>query len=63
MKKISDNFQDILLKYNIKAKIGSFERSIVLGIIDNYHIPPILGRYTFLETFKLTLENFITTFS
>mgnify|MGYP001612176544 CR=1 FL=1 len=52
-----------LLKERIKARIGKLERTIVLGIIDSYRIPPILGRYAFLETFKVVLEKFTTTFS
>lgn len=52
-----------LLKKHIKAKIDHLERSIILGVIDNIYTPPLLGRYAFLETFKVVLEKFTTTFS
>ena len=52
-----------LLKGRIKAKVGYFERNIKLGIINSIKTPALLGRYGFLETFKVVLENFTTTFS
>lgn len=52
-----------LLKKKIKIRIGEYEREIILGIINSNNIPPLLGRYTFLETFKVVFEKFKTTFS
>lgn len=52
-----------LLKNKIKIKLGDFERSIMLGIIDNNIVPPLLGRYTFFETFRVLFDKYTTTFS
>lgn len=52
-----------LLKNRIKVRIGNYERSIMLGVINNNHIPPLLGRHTFFETFKVIFEKYTTTFS
>lgn len=52
-----------IVKKPIKVNIGNNNRSIIVGFADNDFIPPLLGRHTFLETFKVTFENFMTTFS
>lgn len=51
-----------LLKKKIKVKIANYERSIPIGFLSSDHIPPLLGRQEFFETFKVTFEKFITTF-
>jgi len=52
-----------LLKKRLRVKIGNYERNIVIGFADNNFIPALLGRYTFLETFRVVFEKFTTTFS
>jgi predicted aspartyl protease len=34
-----------------KVRLGSWERIIPVGFLDHDNIPPLLGRYAFLETF------------
>lgn len=48
--------QKVVLLEGVKVKVGSFERTVTMGVITNSRVPPILGRYTFLETFKVQLE-------
>jgi len=52
-----------ILKRKIKIKIGDMTRSILIGFTSNDFIPPLLGRFTFLETFKVVFDDFTTTFS
>lgn len=52
-----------LVKTKIAIMIGNVKRQIPLGFLDHDDIPPLLGRQECLDTFKLTLENFTTTFS
>lgn len=52
-----------LLKNRVKIKLGNYERSIVLGIIDSNIVPPLLGRYTFFETFRVIFDKYTVTFS
>lgn len=51
-----------LLKRNIKARLGEYERTVPLGFLDNNRVPPLLGRQEFLETFRVTFEKFQVTF-
>lgn len=51
-----------LLRKKIKVKLGKYEREIPIGFLSNDNIPPLLGRQEFLETFKVILEKFETTF-
>lgn len=43
-----------------KIKLGSWERTIPLGFIDNNEVPPLLGRQEFLEVFKCTFHHHVT---
>jgi hypothetical protein len=52
-----------LTKKPLQIKIGQYKRLITVAFLDNNNIPPLLGRYSFMETFKVTFENFTTTFS
>lgn len=52
-----------LAKKKIDILVGQVKRQIPFGFLDHDDIPPLLGRQECLDTFKLTLENFITTFS
>lgn len=52
-----------LVKTKIAIMIGNVKRQIPLGFLDHDDIPPFLGRQECLDSFKLTLVNFITTFS
>lgn len=48
----------------IKAKLGSWEREVPIGFLDNDEIPPLFGRHLFLETFEVLLSsNHTITFS
>jgi len=44
-------------------RLGLWERKIPLGFLTRNDIPPLLGRQTCLETFKLTLFRHRTIFS
>ena len=50
-------------KDKVAVMIGDVKREIPVGFLSHDDIPPLLGREECLNTFKLTLENFITTFS
>ena len=50
-------------KDKVTVMIGDVKREIPVGFLDHDDIPPLLGRQECLDTFKLTLVNFITTFS
>lgn len=52
-----------LVKTKIAIMIGNVKRQIPFGFLDHDDVPPLLGRQECLDTFKLTLENFVTTFS
>lgn len=41
----------------IKAKLGIWEREIPIGFLDRDNIPPLLGRYLFLETFEVYFSS------
>ncbi|MBI2334679.1 retroviral-like aspartic protease family protein [Candidatus Daviesbacteria bacterium] len=47
-----------LLKRKIRVRLGEYERAIPVGFLGNNHIPPLLGRQEFLETFKVIFEKF-----
>lgn len=49
-------------KRKIKAELGKLTREIPIGFLPNNHIPPLLGRQEFFETFKVTFEKFSTSF-
>lgn len=51
-----------MLKKKIDVKIGNYTREVPVGFLASDDIPPLLGREKFLETFKVTLEKFSTTF-
>jgi hypothetical protein len=56
--------QTVYFFENIKVKLGPFERSIPVGFASNNHIPPLMGRYLFLETFVVEFAyNKTTSFS
>lgn len=50
------------VKKKVAARLGSYNRMVLLGILQNNSIPPILGRHEFFETFKVTFEKFTVTF-
>lgn len=52
-----------LLRRKMKVKLGLFERWIMVGFANDDFLPPLLGRHTFFETFKVIFEKFTTTFS
>lgn len=52
-----------LAKKKIIVLVGQAKRQIPVGFLDHDDVPPLLGRQECLDTFKLTMENFITTFS
>lgn len=47
---------------NLLIKVGSFEKKIPVGFLDNDNIPPLLGRLSCLENFNLTLNKHISIF-
>lgn len=48
----------------IKVKLGDWERNIPIGFLNRDDIPPLLGRYMFLETFDVLFSsNHTITFS
>lgn len=51
-----------LVKNGWKAKLGSWEKNVSLGFLDDNDIPPLLGRHDFLERLKVTFEKFETKF-
>ena len=51
-----------MLKKKIRVKIGNYQRKVPVGFLEGDDIPPLLGREEFLETFKVTFNNFTTTF-
>jgi len=46
----------------ITIKLGKWKKDIPLGFIDNNQIPPLLGRYEFLETFRVIFDKRQLTF-
>ena len=44
-------------------QLGPWEREIPLGFLTRNDIPPLLGRQACLETFRLTLFKYRTTFA
>lgn len=51
-----------LLKSEWQAKIGEWEESVILGFIGDNNVPPLLGRLKFMDKFKVTFNNFRTSF-
>lgn len=51
-----------LLRHKIKIKLGSINREVPIGFLENDSVPPLLGRQEFVETFKVVFEKFTTTF-
>lgn len=49
-------------KEKIVVKIGSWQRQISIGFLNNDFIPPLLGRHRFFETFKTVFDNRQLTF-
>lgn len=47
-----------LLKTKLATRIGQYQRQIPVGFVATDHLPPLLGRHEFLETFKVIFENF-----
>ena len=44
--------EKVYLYNRMKVKLGSWERIIPVGFLSRDNIPPLLGRYKFLETFE-----------
>ncbi len=45
-----------------RVKLGERELFIPLGFLDRDNIPPLPGRQDFLETFRMTMDQHVTTF-
>ncbi len=42
---------------DLKVKIGKFERQIPVGFINSDHVPPLMGRHGFMETFETSFNK------
>lgn len=51
-----------LFNGKLPVRIGIYERKIPLGFLPLDHIPPLLGRLEFFETFRVVFHKFTTTF-
>ncbi len=49
--------EKVYLLPSIKAKLGTWERQVPVGFLDRDDIPPLLGRYMFLETFETLFSS------
>lgn len=49
--------EKVYLLKTIKVKLGTWERSIPVGFLDRDDIPPLMGRYLFIETFDVFLSS------
>lgn len=49
--------EKVYLLPSIKAKLGTWERQVPVGFLDRDDIPPLLGRYLFLETFETLFSS------
>ena len=52
-----------IVKRKVAIKLGKTDRKIPIGFLGHDGIPPFLGRHECLDVFRLTFENFTTTFS
>ena len=48
---------------NLKVKLGKWKFKIPVGFLERDNIPPLLGRQSFLEDFKVIFYRHTTTFS
>ncbi len=55
--------EQVLVVHRWLVKIGSWKRWIPLGFLFRDDIPPLLGRQSCLDKFKVTLHRRRTTFS
>jgi len=53
----------VFLCRQIRMKLGSWERTVPVGFLSRFDVPPLLGRQDCLETFKLTFHRWKTIFA
>lgn len=46
----------------IRVRLGDWTATVPVGFLDRNAVPPLLGRFHFLESLSVTFENHITTF-
>jgi len=53
----------VYLYKNLTVRLGTLQRIISVGFLEDSSIPALLGRQQFLDLFNITFSRFVTTFS
>ena len=55
--------QQIFLYRALQIRLGSWIGTLPVGFVEHEDVPPLLGRYQWLDVFDMRFCNFVTTFS
>lgn len=55
--------QAVFLCRDVRLRLGRWELSVPVGIVERDDLPPLLGRYQCLDAFDLRFARFVTTFA